>query len=98
MNDENPKNADHPTDRRRTPDNDVGNKRTTLNNKKNMCPVRQYYEKHRPPAGVPRAGVNGGSAPDAARVIRIMISVDFECSVMIINITHQQGWWVGMRP
>lgn len=62
-----------------------------------MCPVRQYYEKHRPPAGVPRAGVNGGSAPDAARVIRIMVWVDFYSFGTIVKITHQQGWWVGMR-
>lgn len=27
------------------------------------------YEKHRAPARVPRAGVNGGSAPDSLRVI-----------------------------
>ena len=30
----------------------------------------QYHEKHRAPARAPRAGVYGGSAPDAARVIR----------------------------
>ena len=28
-----------------------------------------YYEKHRAPARVPRAGVDGGSAPDAYSVI-----------------------------
>lgn len=29
----------------------------------------RYHEKHRAPARVPRAGVNGGSAPDADSVI-----------------------------
>jgi hypothetical protein len=28
------------------------------------------YEKHRAPSRVPRAGVNGGSAPDSLRVIK----------------------------
>ena len=30
---------------------------------------RDNYEKHRAPARAPRAGVNGGSAPDCLRVI-----------------------------
>ena len=43
------------------------------------------YEKHRAPVRVPRAGVNGGSAPDSLRVI--------------INSNKDpptpKGWWVG---
>lgn len=54
-------------------------------------------EKTTPPRGRPRAGVNGGSAPDAARVIRIMVRVDFYSFGTIVKITRQQGWWVGMR-
>ena len=30
---------------------------------------KNYYEKHRAPARAPRAGVNGGSAPDGLKVI-----------------------------
>lgn len=30
---------------------------------------KNYYEKHRAPARAPRAGVNGGSAPDGLEVI-----------------------------
>lgn len=54
-------------------------------------------EKTTPPRGRPRAGVNGGSAPDAARVIRIMTRVDFYCFGTIVKITRQQGWRAGMR-
>ena len=32
------------------------------------------YEKHRAPARAPRAGVNGGSAPDSHRVIKKWIT------------------------
>ena len=31
---------------------------------------RDNYEKHRAPARAPRAGVNGGSAPDSNRQIK----------------------------
>ena len=48
-----------------------------------LCASHDYYEKHRAPARVPRAGVNGGSAPDSASQIKLS--------------HHQLGWWVGMR-
>ena len=30
---------------------------------------KKYYEKHRAPARAPRAGVNGGSAPDGLKLV-----------------------------
>ena len=35
----------------------------------------QYHEKHRAPARVPRAGVDGGSAPDAANTANNVIMI-----------------------
>ena len=72
-NDRKPKNAEHPRKGRRKPKNDEGRKNKTLNNKKNAKKQprrRDNYEKHRAPARVPRAGVNGGSAPDCNRQIK----------------------------
>ena len=71
-NDNQPKNAEHPQKGRRKPKSDEGRKNKTLNNKKNAEKQprrRENYEKHRAPARAPRAGVNGGSAPDCNRQI-----------------------------
>ena len=71
-NDHQPKNAKHPRNGRRKPKNDEGRKNKTINNKKNaekQARRRDNYEKHRAPARAPRAGVNGGSAPDCNRHI-----------------------------
>ena len=58
-----PKRAQTTTPRRREKENNhKQQKKPTLV----LCASRNTYEKHRAPARAPRAGVDGGSAPDAA--------------------------------
>lgn len=50
----------------------------------------QDYEKHRAPARAPRAGVYGGSAPDAASVI---IKTVYYQDIMITQHPYRGGGW-----
>ncbi len=96
-NDLKPKNAKHPRKGRRSPNHDEGNKNKTLNNKKTatMRPRRRdNYEKHRAPPRAPRAGVNGGSAPDGLRVI---INPN-PYKTKIFTTTKGGGWARGFSP